>query len=233
MKAKKWDWRNFRRRRLPHLIGDFFEELAKHVVFAHRPENGDGFDLVTECFRVGIEVKSSDTGHQFRLPDDQFERHGGLTTGFPYEHGLYMFISYYQRRVGSVASERWSSLVYARDEHTVAMRLSGRTKCVHIAHFDLVSAIKRQNGVKNGCLPPDPHCDCVVVTHAMLRKLSSEKSAVALASLGLIPQEWTINRSVVSPEIELGLLTEKLRDLPVTTILPLGFPLKHEELIRV
>lgn len=109
MPRKKYDSRKV------NIVGDFFEDILGHMVKGERAPADEGDFHVWEE-GLGIEVKGSDTNHEWRLPLHQLEFYERMSNGFPLDSFFFFLFCYKNPYLRNGDSKRITSLSQFDDE---------------------------------------------------------------------------------------------------------------------
>lgn len=87
MPRKKYDSRKV------NIVGSFFEDITGEMIRAERAPTEEGDFHIWED-GIGIEVKSSDANHEWRLPLHQLESYQRMSNGFPLDSFFFFLFCY-------------------------------------------------------------------------------------------------------------------------------------------
>lgn len=103
MPRKKYDSRKV------NIVGYFFEDIFKEMVGAERAPADEG-DFHNWEEGIGVEVKASDTNHEWRLPLHQLETYQRISGGFPLDSFFFFLFCYKNPYLKNGGSGRITSL---------------------------------------------------------------------------------------------------------------------------
>ena len=89
MTRKKYDSRKV------NIVGDFFEDLFGAMFPKVERAPADEGDFHLWDIGAGVEVKSSDNNHEFRLPLHQIKDYQRFSGGFPFDKFFFFLFCYH------------------------------------------------------------------------------------------------------------------------------------------
>jgi hypothetical protein len=203
--ATHWFWGIKEKDRRCHVIGYFFDKIARYLLKEDvisfekwLDDRNKNPDIANEKLRCHFEIKGSSNTDRFTIREDQFD---SLVAelGFPIED-LSTWIFSYANREGK-RGKRERLLKNHKSQEEIFEFLAKQTNVAYVVHHKLLDAMRKENGTtRNGGRSKN----FISVSRTGL-KLASQNTRETLTSLGL------------SEEIS-SLLPPRAKSIPFRTV---------------
>jgi hypothetical protein len=185
-------------------VGEFFEHLAKATVGGEFNENEDirYGDLIDLKLYLGVEVKSSDNGHPFRIGLNQKRRYEEML--FPLDHFAYCFCSYKNyvraKRAEGLLRTRGRkagmiTLLHRYDKKAEQFKvLADTVDEVFLIDLEVMNALEKKIGIFPSSHPGRQGEREMRLIRRDLRPLVNGSFTKLISDMGLSPEEWTLGK---------------------------------------
>jgi len=216
-------WKKTKRRNIPTLVGNFFQNLGSRILKASPPANGS-LDLAIKQVLVGIEVKAGDYHHRLRIPTAQLRKHmheNMLLFPDMLENLVYCLFCYKNPKTEDRSGKQGkrSALSRCKDEYDVFSMLAKHTETLYIFDHRVILAIKDLFGTCKKKLPCDPEAEVIMIGKNYLLGFNEQGATAAFSSLGFKPSEWIIRERCAQVSMHIGLL-EHILQLKIVEVMP-------------
>lgn len=200
-------------------VGEFFQHLAIEAIggqFVKKEEDLRYGDIADWKLRLGVEVKSSDNGHPFRIRIKQKRTYEEIL--FPLDCFAYCLCSYrnrvsarkiegYLRTRGKKA--KTMTLLHRFDKKSDQFKLlSQKVDDVFLLDIEVMNALEKKMGIYPSSHPGRQGEQEMRLRRRDLRPLVNGSFSPIMTELGLDPKDWVsgkylIEKSVVIPSTDL------------------------------
>lgn len=148
-------------------VGAFFQSLVMHLFGG---TSSTICDFEHEATNTGVEVKSSDNNHPFRIALPQLLTHL-KSLDFPFDNFVYVLIGYTNGKAYSGEGRLTTQLSEHNQGHLLKPFLSSQAKRMFILDARVVSMLDGIHGPMTGSIPCHPNIKTIDLNRADLRRI--------------------------------------------------------------
>lgn len=165
MPRKKYDSRKV------NIVGSFFEDITGAMLMAEKAPTDEGDFHIWES-GIGIEVKSSDANHEWRLPLHQIESYQVMSKGFPLDSFFFFLFCYKNPYLKGGDSRRITSLSRFNNEMEIRNFVVANIDTLYVVDIAVIQQLFSICRVSDKSIPLHPGVQSLNVRPTLLRLLA-------------------------------------------------------------
>ena len=193
MPRKKYDSRKV------NIVGDFFENIFAEMVKAERAPVDEGDFFIPEA-NIGIEVKGSDSNHEWRLPLHQLEFYQRMSKGFPLDNFFFFLFCYKNPYIRNGAG-RITSLSLFDDEMEVRSFIVANPDTLYVVDIALIQHLFSICRVSDNSIPMHRGVQSLNVRPTLMRLLADGGWKSMAAKIRGLEQRSFSSEFVFAPDM--------------------------------